>query len=315
MTASSPNTAASVRQRLLNLAREADEEYQLVLGRYVRERFLYRLAQSEHEGQFVLKGATLFVVWTGDPHRVTRDLDLLGHGDSDEAALLGLVRDVCATLVPDDGVAFDATGASAARIRGGQEYEGVRVRLTARLGSAVVPLQVDVGFGDAVTPRPEYVTLPALLDFDPPRVRAYPRETAVAEKLQAMVALGIANSRMKDYYDVWYLAQSFAFDGATLARAIGRTFGRRRTPVPLDIPMALSSGFAQDAAKRRQWQAFLAKGRLDAPTLGQVVEHLAAFALPPLQAVGNGEPFSTAWGPGGPWLPKRADALLGATSE
>ena len=172
MTTPSPNTAASVRQRLLNLARAGDEEYQLVLSRYVRERFLYRLAQSEHERQFVLKGATLFVVWTGETHRVTRDLDLLGHGDPDEDALLALVRDICITPVPDDGVAFDAAGASAAAIRGGQEYEGVRVKLTARLGTAVVPLQVDVGFGDAVTPRAEYVTLLGLLDFEPPRVRS-----------------------------------------------------------------------------------------------------------------------------------------------
>ena len=301
MTAPSPNTAASVRQRLLNLARASGDEYQLVLGRYVRERFLYRLAQSEHEGQFVLKGATLFVAWTGDPHRVTRDLDLLGHGASDEAALLALVRDICAAQVPDDGVAFDAEGASAARIRGGQEYEGVRVRLTARLGSAVVPLQVDVGFGDAVTPRPEYVTLPALLGFDPPRVRAYPRETVVAEKLQAMVALGIANSRMKDYYDVWYLAQTFPFDGATLARAIGKTFERRRTPLPAGVPTALSPAFSTDPAKRRQWQAFLTKGRLDAPGLEEVVEALAVFLPPPVRSLAAEQPFTASWPVGGPW--------------
>lgn len=303
MTAPSPNTAASVRQRLLNLSRAGDEEFQLVLSRYVRERFLYRLAQSEHEGRFVLKGATLFVVWTGEAHRVTRDLDLLGHGDPDERALLRLLRDVCTTPVPDDGVVFDAAAASAARIRGGQEYEGVRVKLTARLGSALVPLQVDVGFGDAVTPPPEYVTLPALLDFDPPRVRAYSRETTVAEKLQAMVQLGIANSRMKDYYDVWYLAQTFPFDGATLTRAIGRTFERRRTPAPTSVPTALSPVFAQDDAKRRQWRAFLAKGRLDAPGLEDVVGHVGSFALPPAQAVAEGRPFTPTWRAGGPWLP------------
>ncbi|HIL57142.1 MAG TPA: nucleotidyl transferase AbiEii/AbiGii toxin family protein, partial [Rhodothermales bacterium] len=165
------------------------------------------------------------------------------------------------------------------------------------------------------TPRPEYVTLPSLLDFDSPRVRAYPRETAIAEKLQAMVALGIANSRMKDYYDVWFLARTFTFNGETLARAFERTFERRQMHVPTDLPTALSPGFSQDGAKNRQWRAFLAKGRLNAPTLEPVVEHLVAFAYPPLQAVGNGEPFSMIWRPGGPWAHKRADVSSDPTGD
>lgn len=309
MTAPSPNTATSVRQRLLNVARESGEEYQLVLSRYVRERFLYRLAQSEHEGRFVLKGATLFVVWTGDVHRVTRDLDLLGHGDLGEDALLGLIRDICTTSVADDGVAFDPESASAALIRGGQEYEGIRVRLTARLGTAVVPLQVDVGFGDAVTPPPQYVVIPSLLDADAPRIRAYPRETVVAEKVQAMVQLGIANSRMKDYYDVWYLAQTFRFDGATLARALERTFERRRTLLPLDVPTALSSVFSEDSGKRRQWRAFLSKSRLDAQDLDAVVAHVAAFVLRPIQGVAEGRRFDLTWPVGGPWSSNETDLL------
>ena len=313
MTARSPNTAASVRQRLLNIARKGGEEYQLVLSRYVRERFLYRLAQSEHEGRFILKGATLFVIWTGELHRVTRDLDLLGHGDSDEDALLVLVREICTTPVSDDGVAFDPASASAAPIRGGQEYEGIRVRLTARLGSAVVPLQVDVGFGDAVTPAPEYVVLPSLLDVDAPRVRAYPRETVVAEKVQAMVQFGIANSRMKDYYDVWYLARTFAFDGETLARAIARTFERRGTPLPPDVPMALSPTFSQDPTKQRQWKAFLAKGRLIAPDLKTVVGQLASFVLPPVRSTAGGRPFTASWDVGGPWQPQGTDAAPSGT--
>ena len=295
--------AASVRQRLLNFARAEGDQYQLVLSRYALERFLYRLAQSEHEGRFVLKGAMLFLVWQGELHRVTRDLDLLGYGEAREDALRRVARDICTVSVPDDGVAFEAESITAERIRGGQEYEGIRLRVKARLGSAVVPLQVDVGFGDAITPAPRHETFPTLLDFEAPRMRVYPRETVVAEKFQAMVWLGIANSRMKDYYDLAYLASTFAFDGDTLAQALRRTFERRRTLVPVEIPVALSKTFAEDAAKRRQWRAFLKKSKLSSGDLIEVSDLLVSFLMPPSQAAGAAVPFPERWPEGGGWQP------------
>lgn len=294
---------ASVRQRLLNLARAEGEEYQLVLSRYARERFLYRLAQSEHRDRFVLKGAMLFLVWQGELHRVTRDLDLLGYGTAEEDALCEVARGICTVSVPDDGVTFETESVKAERIRGGQEYEGIRVRVTSRLGSAVVPLQVDVGFGDAVTPAARIEMFPTLLDFEAPQVRVYPRETVVAEKFQAMVQLGIANSRMKDYYDLAYLAGAFTFDGDTLRQAIQRTFERRRTLLPVEPPVALSKSFAADAAKQRQWRAFLKKSRLSGSGLETVVGLLLKFLMSPALAAGAGNSFPQWWPEGGGWQP------------
>ena len=294
--------AVSVRQRLLNLARAGGEEYQIVLSRYVRERFLYRLARSEHADRFVLKGAMLFLVWSGALHRVTRDIDLLGYGEIGEEALRAVAQDICTVRVSDDGVAFAPDSVVTERIRSGQEYEGIRLRITAHLGSAVVSFRVDVGFGDDVTPSPRLETFPALLDFEAPRVRVYPRETVIAEKFQTMVQRGIANSRMKDYYDLAYLAGAFDFEGTILVQAIRRTFERRNTLVPSDIPLALSMTCAEDPAKRRQWRAFLQKSRLGDDDLKEVVELLASFLMPPAQAVNAGGPFPHKWLAGKGWM-------------
>ena len=222
----------SVRARLLNLAAARGEDFQLVLTRYANERLLHRLARSRHGGRFVLKGATLFTLWTGEPHRVTRDVDLLGFGDPSEAHIRSVFAEVLAVDVDDDGVRFDASSLEVGAIRQGQAYRGVRVLVVARVTTARVRLQVDVGFGDAITPQPVPVDLPALLDFEAPRLLAYPRETVIAEKLEAMVQRGLANSRMKDFYDLAVLARTFAFEGEVLARAIGATFERRGTPCP-----------------------------------------------------------------------------------
>ncbi len=297
------NIAVSVRQRLLNLARTGGEEYQIVLSRYVRERFLYRLARSEHANRFVLKGAMLFLVWSGALHRVTRDIDLLGYVEIEEEALRAVARDICTVRVSDDGVAFAPESVMAERIRGGQEYEGIRLRITAHLGSAVVSFRVDVGFGDTVTPPPRFETFPTLLDFEAPRVKVYPQETVVAEKFQTMVQLGIANSRMKDYYDLAYLAGAFDFEGPLLAQAILRTFERRNTLVPFDIPVALSETYSEDVAKRRQWHAFLKKSRLSGSDLKEAVELLVSFLMPPARAVSAGHPFPNEWLVGRGWRP------------
>jgi predicted nucleotidyltransferase component of viral defense system len=294
--------AASVRQRLLNLSRERGEDFQHVLMRYGLERLLYRLTQSRHAGQVVLKGAVLFQLWTGQPHRSTRDLDLLGHGVPSPDRLQQLFRDVCAQPVVDDGLTFLAAAVQAEPIKEDDNYQGIRLRIEARLGNARIPLQVDVGFGDAVTPAPQLVTYPALLEFPAPSLKAYPRETVVAEKFQAMVVLGMANSRMKDFYDVWTLARHFKFDGPTLCAALQATFTRRQTPLPVTPPLALTSDFGTDRAKTVQWAAFLKKGKLvdQPPPLSTVVVLLEGFLMPPTLALVSQATWNRNW-VGGNW--------------
>jgi hypothetical protein len=297
------NLVASVRQRLYNLARARSEELQLVLTRYGVERLLYRLSRTPGGERFVLKGAVLFYVWEGEPHRPTRDVDLAAFGDSSPESLAVVFRAVCAADVEPDGLAFLPESVAAAPIRDRQEYGGVRVTLTALLGNARIPLQIDVGFGDAITPAPRFETIPALLDFPAPRLRTYPPETVVAEKFQAMVALGIANTRLKDFFDVWTLARTREFEGAILAEAIGATFARRSTPLPDRPPLALTDAFGRDAEKQVQWRRFLARSHLTGipEDLDQVVERIAAFVLPPALARSQGAPFMMRWIPGRGW--------------
>ena len=245
----------------------------------------------------------LFVLWEGDLHRTTRDLDLLGSGPGAIADVERAVREVLAVEVEDDGVTFDPGTVDGDLIREEQEYEGVRVTAEARVGNARVRLKIDVGFGDAVTPEAEEATFPTLLDAPPPVLRAYPRETVVAEKLQAMVALGILNSRMKDFYDIWHLACHDAFDGPMLTEAVRATFERRGTSLPNVAPLALTDEFAADMGKQTQWRAFVRRGRLsDEAPLAEVVNVLRAFLLPVLDAAQGESGLDARWQPGGPWI-------------
>lgn len=334
------NVVASVAARLLKLAHERDEEYQLVLMRYGLERLLYRLGRSAHAGQFVVKGALLFTVWAAQteqveqsaarsasdeagfippaagvlsaqrPHRTTHDLDLLGFGPADVARLERVFRDLCQLQLPadeDDGLTFQPETVRAAPIREEQEYGGIRVRLLALLGKARIALQVDVGFGDVVTPAPAEVAFPTLLPSLPaPHVRVYPRETVVAEKLEAIVRLGLPNTRMKDFYDLWTLANQFAFEGDQLCSALRATFARRGTALPTadEEPVAFTSRFGDDSTKQAQWAAFLRKGRLAAdpkPELPGVLAVLRMFLLPPSAAIAAAQSFDSTWPAGGPW--------------
>jgi hypothetical protein len=297
------NAVASVRQRLLNRSREAGEDFQQVLTRYAIERLLYRVGASKHAGKFVLKGAMLFALWTGQMHRPTRDLDLLGFGDISAETLHAVFRDLCAVGGGDDGLDFLADSVAVEPIRADQEYGGQRLRLEVRLGTARVDLQIDVGFGDAVTPAAQTAIYPTLLDMPAPRLRAYPKETVVAEKLQAMVQLGMANSRMKDFFDLRILARQFAFTGPVLRDAIAATFTRRATALPDEAPVALTEAFAADTAKPKQWAAFINRSGLgqEAATLGVVVTELACFLLPPMTAAALRDDFHRSWPPGGPW--------------
>lgn len=303
MTKTPPkDIGASVRARLLRLAREQGEDFQLLLTRYANERLLFRLASSRHGQRFVLKGATLFTLWTGKPHRATRDLDLLGFGDPSVDHVREIFSEVLALAVSDDGVRFDQGTLGAGLIREEQEYGGVRVELVARITNAQVRLQVDVGFGDAITPEASVVEFPPLLDFPAPRVRAYPRETVVAEKLEAMVRLGMANSRMKDFYDVALLARDFYFDGELLTRAIRTTFVRRKTPLPTTTPVALTAAFAEDYAKKTQWSGFVRKADVrGAGSLAETITAVRAFVESPLAAAASGTPAPGSWRAGGAW--------------
>jgi hypothetical protein len=268
-----------------------------VLDRYARERLLYRLSQSPHGSAFVLKGATLFTLWFGHPHRATKDIDLLGTGAPDLDRLVDVFRDLCALAVDDDGTLFDPTSVSAARIKEDAAYEGVRIHLVGTLGSAVLNLQVDVGFGDIVTPLPLEADFPVLLGSSVPRLRVYPPETVIAEKLEAMVQLGIANSRMKDFFDVRFLGQHVPFDGSLLTRAIGATFERRGTGIPDEPPVAWTPAFTDDPQKKAQWTAFLRRsGVADiALPLAEVVAGIQRFLGEPLEALRTQSAFTKTW--------------------
>lgn len=307
MSVSQPsNLPASVRQRLLNIAKRDGEAFELVLTRYALERLLYRLGQSQYHGQFLLKGAMLFAVWGGEAHRPTRDVDLLGFGTSELSQVVKIFQDICQVSVEADGLEFLPDTMRAIEIREDQEYQGVRVSFEARLGNAVIPIQIDIGYGDAVTPAPEDITYPTVLDFSAPKLRAYPIYSVVAEKFQAMVWLGIANSRMKDFYDIWIIMQKFPFEGHILGEAIEATFARRQTPLPTEAPLALTQAFANDAAKQIQWKAFLRKNALSAGdlTFPDIITALHDFLMPPTLASAEGFAFNDNWPARGAWQTK-----------
>lgn len=277
------NLAASIRQQLLNLAHERDEVFQLTLTRFGLERLLYRLSRSEHADRFLLKGAMLFSAWSEVPYRSTRDLDLAGTGDAKPDQVHTFFEDLCRLAVEPDGLELRPDTIRVEEIREPSEYAGVRVRLDGYLGTARIPLQVDIGFGDVVTPAPSKITYPTLLDLPAPELLAYPPATVVSEKFQAMVALGIANTRMKDFYDVWMLAQEIELDPAELADAIQATFNRRSTPLPDDLPIALREEYWD--SRHREWNAFLRKNRLpEQVSLGEVGRRLIEFIEPALNA-------------------------------
>lgn len=291
------NLAASVHARLAQRRMKTGEDFNTLLVRFALERLLYRLFRSQHREQFILKGAMLFALWEPTLHRATRDLDLLGFGDPSTERLTEIFGELCRVEVEADGVEFDPRSVVCKDIRTQDEYAGIRVKLRASIGKAVVPLQVDVGFGDALSVPPEEVTFPVLLDMAAPKLKAYSRETVIAEKFEAIVELGMLNTRFKDYFDLHYLARNFPFDGALLSKAVTGTFERRKTPFPNGLPVGLSSGFANDQAKIRGWEAFRRKTGLKNPPsrLETVVQLLAAFLEPLMDAAAKGQPFRVAW--------------------
>jgi hypothetical protein len=275
------NRAASIRQRLLNRARQEQETFDAVLNRFGRERLLYRIGISEYRDRFLLKGAMLFALWYDMPHRPTRDMDLLGFGPGELFVLERVFREIAQQPV-DDGLAFSET-VTAAEIRKEANYAGARVTLLATLEQARIPLQVDIGFGDPVTPAAEQIDYPVLLDdLNPPRLGAYPVYTVIAEKLQAIVSLGMVNSRLKDYFDLKVLLEREQLDELVLAEAVRRTFAVRSTPLPQQVPLGLSNEFGEDLGKQEQWRAFLRRNEVAEAPLPQVVALIREALMPVL---------------------------------
>ena len=273
------NLAASIRDRLLNKARAEKLDFNLLLTRYALERMIYRLSVSAERDRFLLKGALLFDLWFDVPHRPTHDADFLGFGSAEIPQVEAVFRDICRIEV-DDGIVFDPDSVKAAEIRKEANYAGVRVTLLGMLDKARCPVQADIGFGDAVVPGPDEVDYPVLLaEMPAPHLRAYPRYTVVAEKLEALTSLGMLNSRMKDFFDLWVLAKHSAFESQILTRAVAATFQRRQTGIPDGVPIGLSNEFANDPQKVKQWNAFLRKNAIDPKPLSEVVTDLSLIHI------------------------------------
>ena len=303
MTGGKSNLPASVAARLLNRARQTGDVYQTLLTSFCFERFLYRLGKSEARDRFVLKGAMLLRLWSDQPYRATRDLDLLRTGDGSFEAIRSDIRTICAVPAEPDAVAFDSAAIRIAAIRAEDEYAGTRATLPARCGTARLTLQIDMGLGDSVWPAPRQCTYPALLDFPPPTVLAYPREAVVAEKLEALVVLGDRNSRIKDFFDLHYLASRFEFDRATLVEAVRRTFERRRTPIPDEAPIALTRAYWENPSRPAQVRAFARRAGIPVPEgfADECARLLDSFLSTVLEDVRAGRSGSGTWQQGGPW--------------
>jgi predicted nucleotidyltransferase component of viral defense system len=293
---------ASVRERLLNQARAQERPFQELLQYYAMERFLYRLSRSRQAEQFILKGALLLTAWRAPLSRSTMDIDLLGRTSNELEHVRALFTKLCNLEPEPDGIEYDAKSVKVTRIKEDADYEGVRVRFRATLARARISMQIDIGFGDVVTPGVVEVEYPTLLEFSPPVLRAYPKETVVAEKLEALTALGTLNSRMKDYFDLWALSRLYVFDGPILLKAIKATFARRATAIEAQ-PVGLEENFANDEGKSGEWNAFIRRSRLaDAPArFMEVVVVVRNFAYPLLSAAASGAAFNRTWQPGGPW--------------
>ncbi len=299
----STSRSLSIQARLLNYSREHQVNHNHTLTRYGIERLMYRLSRSPHADRFVLKGAMLFVLWLEDLHRPTQDLDLLGFGDLSSPNLRSIFEDVCEMPVEDDGLEFSKDGIEIEEIREAEVYQGLRVKIPGRLGNIRLNVSVDVGFGDAVVPDPEKSDYPVLLDLPHPEIKMYPRETVVAEKVDAMIVLGLRNSRMKDYYDLWTLAQRFPFDATLLVKAIDATLKRRGRELPSQIPPGLQDEFAASPTKQTQWKAFLRRTIPDQAdlALGEIVTAIREFLAPVLESIVLGKKLCFHWTPGSGW--------------
>ena len=294
--------AASVHQRLLNKAKESSRPFNEILQHFAIERFIYRLSKSPHANRFVLKGALMFSAWTGSMSRPTMDIDFLGKIENSIDSVVAVFKDVCETEVENDGIVFHKDAVTATRITEDADYKGVRVLLRGNLSSMRLFIQIDVGFGDVIVPKPDRVKYPVLLDFPPPELDGYTMESTIAEKFQAMVKLGLLNSRMKDFYDIWFLSHRFDFEGETLIEAIEKTFEKRKTPLTSE-PTIFNPTFMKDDTKQAQWQGFIEKAKLaNTPvSFEDVAESIKVFLQPVVVSIIQEQTFGLFWTAPGPW--------------
>ena len=296
------NIAASVHQRLLNIARDTDRPFNELLQYFAMERFLYRLSKSPHAEKFILKGALMLTVWKASISRPTMDIDLLGQTDNIFDNIVSITSDICLQDVEPDGIIFDETSIKGEQITEDADYAGIRIRFKGNLGTAQISMQIDVGFGDVVVPSVEPIEYTTILDFPAPRIKGYSKESIISEKYEAMVKLGILNSRIRDFFDIWFLSQHFEFDGHTLAAAIMKTFSTRGTNIQ-SSPIALTNTFANDPLKVAQWKGFIRKNRLkNVPReFGKVVISIKEFLEPISKTLSSKKSFKGTWNPAGPW--------------
>jgi predicted nucleotidyltransferase component of viral defense system len=266
------------------------------------ERFLYRLGESPYADRFVLKGALLLTAWRAPLSRPTMDIDLAGRTNNQLDHIKQVVNAICEVDVGPDGVEFNPSSIEVSRIKEDADYEGVRVQFHATLAKARIPMQIDIGFGDVITPGPTEIAYPTLLNFPAPALRAYPRETVVAEKLEAITALGLLNSRIKDFYDLALLSRMYTFEGRPLADALRATFRHRGTAIESE-PIGLTRAYCDDPARAVQWRAFVRRSRFgeEAGELAWLVDEIRLFALPVLRSVAMENLFEARWKPRGPW--------------
>jgi len=296
------NIAASARQRLLDKARETRRPFNELLQYFAMERFLYRLSRSPYANNFILKGALKLTVWEAPLTRPTMDIDFLGQIENSIENITKVTREICQQEVEPDGIVFDVTNIEAERIAEDADYEGIRIRFRGSLETARFIIQLDIGFGDIVIPSPEPTNDPTLLDLPTPRLRGYSRESTIAEKFEAMVKLGILNSRMKDFFDIWLMLRQFDFEGPILAEAISKTFSTRGTNIQSE-PIPQTNSFAEDAGKAAQWRGFIRKSRLrNVPqNFAEVVTTIADFLKPIAEQLAGGGVFKAIWNAPGPW--------------
>ncbi len=296
------NIAVSVRQKLLNLARDTGRPFSEVLQFYSMERFLYRVSVSEYQGKLILKGALMLIAWQAPSSRPTTDIDFLGKLSNDPVAVAEMIRIICNIVVEDDGIVFDPASVAAESITEDADYQGIRVRFTGKLDNARVTMQLDIGFGDILIYAPEKIEYPTLLRMAKPIISGYSRESSIAEKLEAMVKLGIANSRMKDFYDIWFLSCWFDFEGAALFEAISATFDTRGTAISKSL-VVFSADFVENQQKQIQWSAFINKNGLkDAPlTFKEVVDKIHLFLGPVIEAIIGRESALQVWSANTKW--------------
>lgn len=291
------NIEASIKARLKNKAQETNRPFAEVMQYYGMERFLYRFSKSKYADKFILKGALLFAVWQIPDRRTTLDIDFLAHFDNEVTTIEKVMKDVCDTSVDPDGLNFDPQTAKGMKIKEDADYEGVRVKFTGFLDLAEIPMQIDVGFGDIVYPKTKVIDYPVILDFPKPHLNGYPQESVISEKFEAMIKLGLLNSRMKDFYDIWLMIRQFEFKGANIASAIKKTFNNRKTDIPNKKPLFANEIYDEKSDRQTLWSAFLKKGDIQhAPeNLSVTAKGIENFLIEPIMALNENGNFDKTW--------------------